>query len=210
MKRFSVLMLLLLLSTAALAQKADAAFVFGGAFASDTNAVFTPALVGGNTPLTIKTGNSIFLEGAVSFRVLGAKPASLHLELPFVGVLSQKTTTEIPILRGHISAIFITPAARLKLLPDSAVSPWLSVGGGLAHYYTGDCCQSKGALQFGGGLDFKTRLPRLGFRAEVRDFVTENPGFNLFFRVSSLNSGLDHHNILVGGGIVLRLGPAER
>ena len=60
--------------------------------------------------------------------------------------------------------------------------------------------QNKAAIQYGGGLDFKTGLPLLGFRAEVRDFVTGDPDFGVF----STSGGLHHHNILVGGGIVLR------
>ena len=51
------------------------------------------------------------------------------------------------------------------------------------------------------GLDFKTGLPLLGFRAEVRDFLTGVPTFNSGFLTQT---GLHHHNILAGGGIVLR------
>ena len=76
-------------------------------------------------------------------------------------------------------------------------------GGGWAHYSlnTAGTTENKGALQFGGGLDFKTGLPVLGFRAEVRDFLTGVPTFNSGFLTET---GLHHHNILAGGGIVLR------
>lgn len=56
---------------------------------------------------------------------------------------------------------------------------------------------TKGAFQVGGGLDFKARLPLLGFRIETRDFITGPP---------SLTSLTNKHlnNLFVGGGIVLR------
>lgn len=201
MKRSLVLMVLLSLSAAALAQKADAAFVMGGSFTSDTSAVLPAPLPGVNaTPVTIKTGTSIFLEGTAAFRLLDAKPASLYIEVPLAGVLTQSSKIAgAPALASSIGALFITPAVRGKLLPGSPVSPWLSVGGGWAHYYV-NFGENKAALQFGGGVDFKTRLPRLAVRAEVRDFLTEDPLFNVF--LFSPNSGLHHHNILVGGGIV--------
>jgi hypothetical protein len=51
----------------------------------------------------------------------------------------------------------------------------------------------------GGGVDFKTRLPLLGFRFEVRDFMTSRPGIPAFSSITS-----DHlHNLFVGGGITL-------
>jgi hypothetical protein len=38
----------------------------------------------------------------------------------------------------------------------------------------------------------------------VRDFVTGDPNFGLTSVLAGNDSGLHHHNILVGGGIVLR------
>jgi hypothetical protein len=64
---------------------------------------------------------------------------------------------------------------------------------------------NKGALQFGGGVDIKTGIPLLGFRAEVRDFVTDQPDFGIVSiqTVGSPSLGR-RHNVLAGGGIVLR------
>ena len=49
MKRFSILIALVCASSFAMAQKADAAFVVGGSFVSDTNeiVVLPPAIPGG-------------------------------------------------------------------------------------------------------------------------------------------------------------------
>lgn len=202
MKRYSILFVILCASTFAMAQKADAAFVVGGSFVSDTTEIVAlpPGFSGGTT---IKTDHHIFLEGALGVRLLNAHAASLHVELPFAGIPSQSLTLNgIPGTLDHLGTVFITPGLRVKILPIAPISPWVSVGGGWAHYSLKDASltQNKAALQFGGGLDFKTGLPLLGFRAEVRDFVTGDPDFGIF----STNSGLHHHNILVGGGIVLR------
>jgi hypothetical protein len=205
MKRFSVLIALLCASTFAAAQKADAAFVVGGSFVSDTKETFLAP----STTLvdTVKTDNHLFLEGELGVRVLNAHVASLSLELPVAGMTSQKLTlASTPgTVVDHLSTLFITPGFRLKLLPISPISPWVSVGGGWARYSLDSGSKTnKGAIEYGGGLDFKTGLPLLGFRAEVRDFVTGDPNFGVSSVIAGNNSGLHHHNILAGGGIVLR------
>ena len=132
---------------------------------------------------TVKTDHHLFLEGALGVRVLNAHVASLSLELPVAGMTSQKLTlASTPgTVVDNLSTLFITPGFRLKLLPISPISPWVSVGGGWARYSLEfrRHDQNKGAIQYGGGLDFKTNLPVLGFRAEVRDFVTGDPNFGL-------------------------------
>src|SRR5689334_8301897 len=207
MKRFLVVAALLMASTFAAAQKADAAFVIGGSFVSDTNGtIIIPPPFVGTANVTIKTDHHFFFEGALGVRVLDAKAVSLHIELPIVATPSATLTEPITSTTlDHISTLFITPGLRMKFLPGAPVSPWASIGGGWAHYSLKDASltQNKGAIQYGGGLDFKTNLPVLGFRAEVRDFVTGDPDFNLG-SLFSPKSGLHHHNILAGGGIVLR------
>ncbi|MGC2695899.1 MAG: hypothetical protein WA738_08915 [Candidatus Angelobacter sp.] len=205
MKRFLILAVILCVSTFAAAQKADAAFVVGGSFVSDTTGTFllpgTPAATA-----SIKTDHHIFLEGALGVRLLNAHLVSLHAELPVAGIPSQPLAiTGVPTTLDHLSTIFITPGLRLKILPVAPISPWVSIGGGWARYSlkTVGLTQNKGAIEYGGGLDFKTGLPLLGFRAEVRDFVTGDPNFG-FTSIFNTNSGLHHHNILAGGGIVLR------
>ena len=200
MKRFSILFVILCVSTFAMAQKADAAFVVGGSFVSDTNGTVL------TIPATIHTDHHIFLEGALGIRLLNAHLVSLHAELPVAGIPSQPLRVAgLPTVLEHLGTLFITPGLRLKFAPIAPISPWVSIGGGWARYSLNNASvtQNKGAVQYGGGLDFKTGLPLLGFRAEVRDFVTGDPDFGLS-GVFSSNSGLHHHNILAGGGIVLR------
>ena len=205
MKRFSILFVILCASTFAMAQKADAAFVVGGSFVSDTNGqVILPF----TTPadVNIKTDHHIFLEGALGVRLLNAHLVSLHAELPVAGIPSTPLTVAgVSTALDHLGTLFITPGLRLKFAPIAPISPWVSIGGGWARYSlkTASLTQNKGAVEYGGGIDFKTNIPLLGFRAEVRDFVTGDPDFG-FSSIFAPNSGLHHHNILAGGGIVLR------
>jgi len=204
MKRFLLLMAVVCVSTAGMAQAADAALVFGGSFVSDTQATFITGISGVSK---LKTDNHLFIEGTLGLRMLNAEIASVSLEVPVAGIPSQPiTTASTPsTVINHLSTVFITPSLRLKVLPMAPISPWGSFGGGWARYSLDSGTRTnKGAVQYGGGLDFKTGLPALGFRFEVRDFVTGEPNFGLVSVLSGNNGGLHHHNVLVGGGLLLR------
>jgi len=217
-----LVVLLCFMSLSALAQKADVAFVAGASFTSDSSLTvgcFTatpPCVI--TLPVegfgAIHPDHHIFLQGALGVRLLDARLASLHLELPVVGIPSQPV--RLKALLGtfstpfdHLSSIYVTPALKVKLFPGAAVAPWGSIGGGVAHFSSDAGSTNKGALQFGGGVDIKTNIPLLGFRAEVRDFVTGDPRVGGFSSIASFpllttESGLHRHNVLVGGGVVLR------
>jgi Outer membrane protein beta-barrel domain len=212
-RRFTVLLLLsLLASSCSLAQKADASFVVGGSFVSDSKVTFGVPCLLPPCPTSptfidhVQTGDHVFLEGTPAVRLLNAKAVSLHLEVPFAGIPSQslRLSTVSTVVFSHMSSLYITPSFRLKLLPGSPISPWASIGGGWAHYSVDpDITTNKGALQYGGGLDFKI-APHVGIRGEVRDFVTGSPNFGIVSLSTQTNqSGLHRHNILAGGGVVL-------
>lgn len=104
--------------------------------------------------------------------------------------------------------LFITPAARVNLFPTTAVSPWVSFGGGFAHFsqsstlvYGGNNpgkSTTSGVIEAGAGLDVKV-WKRLFIRGEVRDFYSGEPDFPL------ANTGKSRqHNFLVGGGLFWR------
>jgi hypothetical protein len=217
-KRFVLLLIFLLsVSTAALSQKADVAFVVGGSFVSDSKVLFAvpcllPPCPASPTFLNnVKTDHHVFLEGTPAFQLLNAKVASLHIEVPIAGIPSQTTrvitSTPPSVVLDHIDTTFVTPSLRLKLLPGAGLSPFVSVGGGWAHYSLTHGSNSKGAVQYGGGIDFKV-FPHLAIRGEVRDFVTGDPNFSLAGVIagsltgSSTESGLHRHNVLAGGGVV--------
>jgi hypothetical protein len=214
-KHYAVLLAVIGLSFSigAQAQKADVAFVVGGSFVSDSNVAFTTPCVTPPCTVTtftnkVQTGNQVILEGALAFRLLNARVASLHLEVPVAGIPSQKLTvnTTPSAVIGHLSSVFVTPGLRLKLVPGAPIVPWASIGAGWANY-SGDfgTSNNRGALQYGGGIDFSTGIPALGFRAEVRDFVTGEPNLPSvsIFNIAN-QSGLRRHNVLAGGGLLLR------
>ncbi len=106
------------------------------------------------------------------------------------------------------SSFFITPAARVNLIPDLAISPWVSFGGGIGHFVAskdlvffgtnpGHRVKTTGVLQ--GGVGFDVRLPKLThikFRFEARDDYSGVPPINV-------NTGRSRqHNYYVGGGAV--------
>ena len=94
------------------------------------------------------------------------------------------------------------------------MSPYAAIGGGYALFEqsvnrldgnpnTAPRFNDRGALAFGGGLD--VRVWRfVAARWEVRDFYSGNPAFN----VPITGGGL--HNIVAGGGLVLRFGSSEK
>ena len=209
MKRLVLLLALVGASSAAMAQKVDASFVVGESFVSDTNTTETFAGLPPTFSVTFKTGNHFFLEGAFGWRLVNAHVAALSLDVPIASIPAQTVTSVSTAGTAagafDLSSLFITPGLRLKLLPGSSISPWGAFGGGWARYSQSGFITNKPAIEYGGGLDFKTHLPLLGFRAEVRDFVTEDFLNGSFGSVLDINSsGLHHHNILVGGGVVLR------
>jgi len=204
MKRLFILVAWLCASTWAAAQKLDAAFVIGGAFVSDITGT-AQVLPSGTVTETVETGNSTFFEGALGIRLLNAHVAALYVELPVAGIPSQpiKLTREPGGAIDHVGTVFVTPGIRVKLAPAAFVSPWASIGGGWGHYSldTFGASSSKPAIQFGAGADFKTGIPMLALRAEARDYGTGDPDFGI---PGFSPRGHFHHNVLAGGGIVLR------
>jgi len=208
-----LVVLLCFMSLSALAQKADVAFVAGASFTSDTSlkqvCTTPPCLLLVDGPGSIHPDHHIFLQGTLGIRLFDAKLASLHLELPVVGIPSQPLHFTFVGISSpafdHLSSVYVTPALKIKLLPAATFSPWGSIGGGVAHFSSDAGSTNKGALQFGGGVDIKSSIPLLGFRAEVRDFVTGDPNFGIVSIVPlTTEGGLHRHNVLVGGGVVLR------
>jgi hypothetical protein len=206
LRRFAILLAaLFVFSTISRAQKADVAFVAGGSFSSDAKVTGGILCITSPCPtLTISSHHQYFLEGTGALRLANFKLASLHVELPVAAIPSAITGG------GNITltSIYVTPSLRIKLAPGAAISPFASVGGGWAHYSILDVTTNKGALQFGGGVDIKLGLPLLAFRAEVRDFVTGQPDFGILVasvtRPGTLANNDRRHNVLAGGGIVLR------
>ncbi len=208
-----------MLSICSFAQKNELSLSIGGITSSDQRESILlgiPCPVGFPTcnQLSSTTSAGVAIEGAFARQLVSFGAASLDVEVPVVSVPGRDVkiaTAFLPIvpINASRSSLFFTPSARVKFFHSSPVSPFFSVGGGLAHAGTSASVFGFGssdstnnwALQFGGGLDFKTPLPYLSFRAQVRDFYAQGP-----FQSSGLVqvSPLRQHNIFASGGIVLK------
>jgi hypothetical protein len=193
---FAVLLVFLFLASAGFAQSNDVAVSFGGTFSPGvTGLPFCEAIpVCPTNPISRSVNPSFSLEGTYAHRLANFRLASLHLELPVMFATSRNTG----FLEPNFSTFFFTPSLRLKLLPSSGVSPFVSAGGGLARFGDNPTSDTRGAFQVGGGVDFKTRLPLLGFRIETRDFITGRPGVPSFTTITSNHL----NNLFVGGGVM--------
>ncbi|HET6930553.1 MAG TPA: hypothetical protein VFI45_09555 [Candidatus Acidoferrum sp.] len=140
-------------------------------------------------------------------RFRDAKIAALYGEIEFVAFPNRDVTSATATVPWSYSSLYLAPGLRLKLFPYSRLSPWGAIGGGYALYQQSaklsngqnetEKFLNRGVFDYGGGLDF--RLFRfLGLRAEVRDFLSGNPGLNV-----ALNSSTQH-NVVASGGVVLR------
>jgi hypothetical protein len=217
-----LIVLLFAVSTPVLAQKNDVSFSIGAVATSSQTTIFVGLFCTiGNPncggPFNTSTSAGVAFEGAYARQVFNlGGAASLGVELPLVGVPGRDLNVKllgVPLTTFSQSSLFFTPSARIKFLPSSPVSPFFSLGGGLAHHGGGvnqgifqfgsgaGSAINRGALQFGGGVDFKTPLPHIGLRVEVRDFWARG------FDESTGNTQVSperQHNIFAGGGIVFR------
>jgi hypothetical protein len=202
--RLLAVLFLLALATCALAhaQRNELGVVVGGNFVGDQS-LNAPGFTGDS--VRISTG--LTYEGVYARRFFNARVAASYFELPVAGTPNADVRSSDPNVPTALASLFITPSVKLKLLPGTGFSPWVSVGGGYARFDEGKTLQNgasnfsstgtnTNAVQFGGGLDLRL-IPLIGFRAEVRDYWTGTPNYN------GSTSSDRQHNLLVGGGLVL-------
>jgi hypothetical protein len=198
-KHLLVFSILTLVCINAYAQKNELAFVAG--------AKVTPTVGSTATGTQTDFSTTFAFEANYAAQLVHVPAVALHLEFPFVASPSTNLSSSNLTAVKSYSSIFFTPALRLKVLPGSPFSPWISAGGGIAHFNPGSTTQAgtttstnsttKSAVEGGIGADFHPPLLPIAFRVEARDFYTGIPNLNtLSIKV--------RHNILVGGGIVLR------
>ena len=129
-------------------------------------------------------------------------------ELPVAIYPRMDLNTFLNQIPKDIGAVFITPSLRLNFFSGQGLSPWLSVGGGYAHFrqssklnFFGDnpgpTGTNTGVVQFGTGFDVWP-WERWGIRMEARDFYSGVPDLN----VSTGRSR--QHNYYVGIGVLRR------
>jgi len=188
LKNCLVGLIVLLLVTPIFAQSNDLSVTLGGYFPINSQ---------------IPVGNSFAILGNFGHRVFHAPFTSLFVEVPVAGTFNSDVFTSGHLLSlGTYSAVFVTPGLRLKLAPGSPVSPYLAIGGGLAHFSKSgnplatSSSSNAGTFDFAGGLEMKI-FPYLSLRGEVRDYYSGSP---------NLLPGMDarQNQLLATGGIVLR------
>jgi hypothetical protein len=205
-RTLTTLFCLFFLSSLAYSQAVDFAVLVGGIFTTDKTGPTGVGTCTINNPFcgqTIHTPSRISYEGALGVRMVNLHLASLHFDLPVVGTPTR--TLEQGGFRQDYSTVFFTPGLRLKVsLPF--LSPFAAVGGGFAHYSPGttSCSPSctgvsnassstVGVFEAGGGLEFGTHIPLIGFRAEARFFHAGTPNFNV-----------GQNQVFAGAGLVLK------
>lgn len=201
--RFTLVLLLLMAPLASYGQKTEVAMSVGVAVSPDGKgppicgeAILCP--ISPDTIASLSLGPGVSWQASFAYRLANFKAVALYLELPVAGSPSRTGPGSFP-LGGNFSSFFFTPSAHVKLLPGSRVSPFASVGGGLAHFSSFDSANA-GAVQVGGGVDFRTPLRVLGIRVEARDFITGRPDISPFTDFTSTH----FQHIFAGGGVVLK------
>jgi len=171
--------------------------------------------LGGFVPLSrgasaqhVDLGSGLALQVDYGHLITGGVKAALYYEVHFLANPLRSVTSEGQFATRDVATLFVTPGIRLKLRPTARISPYLSIGGGLAWFehstklLNGDPNPVsrelfRGAFDFGGGVDVPVwRLVAL--RGEVRDFFTGSPNYNL----PSLHGG--QNNVVAGAGFVIR------
>lgn len=158
---------------------------------------------------SIQSDGGVAMQANYGYRILDGKKASLYVETHFLANGLRNLHSSYPASPHDYATLFVTPGIRVKFHTGSKLEPYLAAGGGYAAYeksklnFNGTPNTNRflntGAFDFGGGVD--APLWRwIGWRVEVRDFYTGNPDFN-----GSLKAG-GQHNIVAGGGLVLRIG----
>ena len=131
---------------------------------------------------------------------------ALSGEVPVVFNLDQDVNSGANVVPSDYRSYFITPAGRVNLFPATAVSPWVSFGGGFGHFSEKSSLifggtnpgksKTTGVLQAGFGLDVRI-WRRISIRGEVRDFWSGEPDFPL-----APTGKTRQHNFFVGGGAI--------
>jgi hypothetical protein len=185
----------------AAAQKNELSGILGRTFISNQGILGAPSY-----DPNLRFGNGLTFEVNYARRLMDGPFWSLAVEVPFVVNHDEDLHAAQNLVPGQYSSFFITPAARLNLFPQQAVSPWVSFGGGFGHFgesstllfgglNPGQTGTTTGVLQAGAGLDVKI-IGRFSLRGEARDFWSGVPDLNV-------NTGKSRqHNIFVGGGVV--------
>lgn len=181
------------------AQKHEVGLLLGGIFGGSRGS--------GADSLDLSAGTA--LQANYGYRFLGAEDkVALYGEVHFLANPQRTVDSQNSSATRDVATLYVTPGVRVKFFPASGISPFVAVGGGYAAYEQSltqidgqpnpaPRLINRGVFSFGGGVDFKF-WRFVGLRAEVRDFYSGSPAYNL----PSIRGG--QHNVVASGGLVLR------
>jgi opacity protein-like surface antigen len=157
----------------------------------------------------VRLGSGTSFQFNYGYRIANLGKTDLYGEVHFLANPQRIVGSGIPTATRDVATIFLTPGLKLKLLPSKRVSPYVSLGAGWAVFEQSTSqlngapnsaprTVNRGVLGYGGGVDWRL-VRRLGLRAEIRDFYSGSPAYN----IASLTGG--QHNVVVSGGFVIYL-----
>jgi hypothetical protein len=157
---------------------------------------------------TVHSGKGLSFEGNYARKLRRYFWGDLAVEVPVIFNPDEDLNYGLNQIPKQYHSIFITPAARVNLIPKLAFSPWFSFGGGIGHFGAssdllfgganpGPRSKTTGVLEGGVGIDVRVpHLHKARLRAEARDDWSGVPPINV-------NTGKTRqHNYYVGGGLV--------
>jgi hypothetical protein len=188
-------------------EKNELTGIVGRMFISDQG------IVGPNAPTVdpvVRSGHGVTFEVNYARKLFATPVVGISGEIPAVFNLDEKLGSGGDVVPQSYKQVFITPAVRANLFPETAVSLWASVGGGFAHFseskdlnYYGmnpGSSTTSGVLQGGVGLDlkpFRGRYKSIGFRGQARDFWSGTLDLPL-----ADTGKTRQHNYFVGAGVI--------
>ncbi|MGA9542742.1 MAG: hypothetical protein WBQ85_04190 [Candidatus Sulfotelmatobacter sp.] len=197
----AVMMSILGGSAAAQDEKNELTGLIGRIFISDQGIIGAT-----NENPVVRSGKGLTFEVNYARRLFVTPVFAISGEVPAVFNLDEKLGSGDDVVPKNYKQIFVTPSARLNLFPETAVTPWVSLGGGFAHFsenkdliYYGPnpgSSSTSGVLQGGFGLDVRV-LHQFAIRLDVRDFWSGTPSLPL-----ADTGKTRQHNYFVGGGVV--------
>lgn len=152
----------------------------------------------------LRFGSGSTLELNYARHLVTTELVSISVEVPFVLNPDEDWHTHTTPAENY-RAFFLTPSARVNLFGSTAVSPWVSAGGGFGHFSgqysvtgisgTTNFGNTVGVFQAGFGLDVRI-VRHFKLRGELRDFWSGKP---------ALGIGTDNQhqrNLFVAAGVM--------
>lgn len=163
---------------------------------------------GGCVNPNIEFGKGITIEANYSRLLKWTPLIAISGEVPFVYDFDQDLNAGENVVPTGYKYFFVTPAVRVNVFPSTAISPWVSFGGGPGRFsqdkdlvYGGPNPGSSNmtaAIEAGLGLDVRI-THRFSLRGGVRDFWSGVPKFPLVTTGKSRQN-----NYFVGTGLIWR------